>query len=81
MIQEPKIEDVRNKVYELVNTINNATAPSTITQFQPQLIGLSEYLSSYDTQQLIKWNFILSVSTVILAIATVFLAIITYMKP
>ncbi len=55
--------------------------PRSAPQHQINIQALSSYISSYETQQLIKLNRKLANATIFLAIATVFLAIITYLKP
>lgn len=80
MPQETDIEKMRKDVEELVYSLMKTHGSIDIQNVTPKIIGMSSYLSSYDVQQLIKWNRILAFSTVILAIATVFLAIITYFK-
>lgn len=45
-VPEPDLEDVRNSLNEHVGYIMNSNAPTTVTQFQPKIIGLSAYLSS-----------------------------------
>lgn len=77
-IKEPDIKDIRNKLYECIN--EDISRPLNLPEYSKNIQALSTYLTNYDTQQLIKWNRILAVFTVILAIATVSLAIITYLK-
>ncbi len=78
---EVNIEDLREKLKEQVDILARTVTTSEIQSASLKVQGLSVYLSSYDTQQLIYWNRILAASTVVLAIATVVLAYITYLKP
>lgn len=80
MPQEPDIKEIRNKVNELVNEMAKKTSPTAIQHYQTQIQGLSAYLSSYDTQQLIKWNKILAIATTFLALGTFFLVLVTIFK-
>jgi hypothetical protein len=80
MTQEPDIRKIRNKVNELVNEMVEKTSPTAIQHHQTQTQGLSAYLSSYDTQQLIKWNKWLAIATTFLALCTFFLVLVTIFK-
>lgn len=86
--QEPDVGEIRTRLYMLVNEAAVPNVPyNYIPQYQMTIQALSAYLSSYDTQQLVKWNrklanatVILAFSTFILAIATIALVCIAFLK-
>lgn len=93
-MSEVSIEDVRKKLKGQVDILASTENTSEIQSASFKVQGLSVYLSSYDTQELIKLNQQLlesnnklanatkdlSFYTFILAIATIALVILTYIK-